>query len=242
MCEYCGCGNPNGPPQGHTHEHNHESEGQSPIYKDLLAANAHIAQHNREHIRAMGSFMVHLTSSPGSGKTTLLEATVERLKGKLDMGVIEGDVATENDAERIRRMGVPAQSIVTDGACHLDANSVHHALGHLSEDGKFDLVFVENVGNLVCPADFDLGEDQRVVLVSVVEGDDKPEKYPPIFRRADVLVISKIDLLPHVEFDIEKVKRHARTVAPRIRIFELSAKTGDGMEEWANWLAGLVPK
>jgi len=238
MCEYCGCGIPDGPPQ---HNHEHENVAVSPVYKDLLAANDHIAQHNREHLRQMGSFFVHLTSSPGSGKTTLLEKTVESLKGKLSMGVIEGDVATENDAERMRAMGIPTQSIVTDGACHLDAKQVHHALGHIAEDGKFDLLFVENVGNLVCPADFDLGEDQRVVLVSVTEGDDKPEKYPPIFRHADVLVISKTDLLPYVDFDIEKVKKHARVISPRIRFFELSAKTGDGIAEWAAWLTSLVP-
>ncbi len=231
MCETCGCGNPN----------DHEHDNPNPIGQDLLASNNHIAAHNREHLRKMGAFMVHLTSSPGSGKTTLLEKTVELIRDKIRIGVIEGDVATENDAERMRKLKIPSEPIVTDGACHLDAKSVHHALGHLAEEGDFDLIFVENVGNLVCPADFDLGEDQRVVLVSVPEGDDKPEKYPPIFRRADVLVISKTDLLPYVDFDIEKVKKHARVIAPRIRVFELSAKNGDGIEEWVDWLLSLVP-
>ncbi len=232
MCETCGCGEPDKP----------EPTSQSPIGKDLLSNNDRIAGHNREHLRRIGAFMVHLTSSPGSGKTTLLEKTVERLKDKLSIGVIEGDVATENDADRMRALGVPSQAIVTDGACHLSAKQVHHALHHLTEDAKFDLIFVENVGNLVCPADFDLGEDYRVVFVSATEGDDKPEKYPPIFRKADALVISKTDLLPHVDFDVAKVKKHARAIAPRIRFFELSSKSGDGLDEWVNWLLSIVPK
>ncbi|MCK5832658.1 hydrogenase nickel incorporation protein HypB [bacterium] len=231
MCETCGCGQPDKP----------EPTIKSPIGKDLLSSNDKIAKHNREHLRHIGAFMVHLTSSPGSGKTTLLEQTVERLKGKLSIGVIEGDVATENDADRMRALGVPSQAITTDGACHLSARQVHHALHHLTEDGDFDLIFVENVGNLVCPADFDLGEDYRVVLVSATEGDDKPEKYPPIFRRADALVVSKIDLLPHVEFDVEKVKKHARVIAPRLRTFELSSKSGNGLDKWVNWLLSIVP-
>ncbi|HHS50530.1 MAG TPA: hydrogenase accessory protein HypB [candidate division Zixibacteria bacterium] len=231
MCETCGCGEPDNKPE----------QTQDPIGRDLLSANDKAAQHNREHLRRIGAFMVHLTSSPGSGKTTLLEKTVEALKGKLSIGVIEGDVATENDAERMRAMGVPSEAIVTDGACHLDAKQVHHALHHLAEKGNLDLIFVENVGNLVCPADFDLGEDYRVVLVSTAEGDDKPEKYPPIFRRADALVISKTDLLPHVDFCIDKVKKHAQTIAPRIRTFEISAKGGDGLDEWIAWLSNIVP-
>jgi len=235
MCLTCGCGNPD------NHEHEHP-EALNPIGQDLLAKNNAIAEHNREHLRRMGAFMVHLTSSPGSGKTALLEATVRKLEDKCRIGVIEGDVATENDAERMRKLQIPSQSIVTDGACHLDAASVHHALGHLAEERELDLVFVENVGNLVCPADFDLGEDYRVVLVSVPEGDDKPEKYPPIFRRADVLIISKIDLLPHVDFDVEKAVKHARTISPRLRVFRLSAKTGEGMGGWVDWLGSILPQ
>ncbi len=243
MCLTCGCGNP----EDHEHEHNHEHDhahdhSADPIGQDLLAANNKIAQHNREHLRKMGAFMIHLTSSPGSGKTALLEATIDKLKDKFRIGVIEGDVATENDAVRIRKMNIPSQSIMTDGACHLDAHSVHHALGHLAEDGEFDLIFVENVGNLVCPADFDLGEDYRVVLVSVPEGDDKPEKYPPIFRRADCMVVSKTDLLPHVDFDVDKAVKHARTITPRLRLFKLSSKNGEGLNEWISWIESIVPK
>ena len=233
MCEECGCGEPEKAPR--------ETQTSDPLGKDLLSSNDRAARHNREHLRKLGSFLVHLTSSPGSGKTSLLEATVGNLKERLSVGVIEGDVATENDAKRMEAMGIPSQAITTDGACHLSASQVHHAMHHLTEEGSFDLMFVENVGNLVCPADFDLGEDQRVVLISVTEGDDKPEKYPPIFRNADVLVISKTDLLPHVDFDVEKCKRLARTVAPRIRTFELSAKNGEGIEEWTEWLLNLVP-
>jgi len=233
MCETCGCGNPEGPPQ--------RKEETNPLGKDLLSRNDRIAAHTREHIKEMGSYLVHLTSSPGSGKTTLLENTVNELRNRISIGVIEGDVATENDADRMRSLNIPSQAIVTDGACHLDARQVHHALGHLAEEGEFDLLFVENVGNLVCPADFDLGEDKRVVLVSVTEGDDKPEKYPPIFRRADALVISKIDLLPYVDFDIEKTIRHARAIVPEIKVFQLSAKTGEGIAKWTDWLLSLVP-
>jgi len=212
------------------------------IGKDLLSANDRIAQEIRKDIVKMGSILVHLTSSPGSGKTTLLEATVRAMGKRLSIGAIEGDVATENDAEKIRRMGIASQSIVTDGACHLEAKSVRRALGKLTENDAFDLIFVENVGNLVCPSGFDLGENYRVVLISVAEGDDKPEKYPPIFRKADVLVVSKIDLLPYVDFDVEKVKTHARAIAPNIRTFELSAKTGEGIADWTNWLTSLVPQ
>jgi len=244
MCLECGCGEDSPKnPQDKKEQINKERQEAiaDPIGKDLLSKNDRIASHNRDHIRNMGSFMVHLTSSPGSGKTTLLEETVKALKDKYRIGVIEGDVATENDAKRVGALGVPTFQIETQGVCHLDAKSVHHALGHLGQEGPFDLVFVENVGNLVCPAGFDLGEDQRVVLVSVTEGDDKPEKYPPIFRRADVIVVSKTDLLPHVEFNVDKVVEHARVIAPRLRSFKVSSKTGEGIDEWISWLGTLIP-
>ena len=209
------------------------------IGRDLLSANDRVAQHIRDDIRKMGSVLIHLTSSPGSGKTTLLEATVKALDGKFSIGAIEGDVATENDAARMLKMGIPSQAIITHGACHLDAKSVRRALDKLTANDKFDLIFVENVGNLVCPSGFDLGEDHRVVLISVAEGDDKPEKYPPIFRKADTLIVSKLDLLPYVDFDVEKVKNHARAISPNIRTFELSSKNGEGMDKWVEWLGSL---
>lgn len=240
MCKECGCGEQNEHSHEHAKKHEHPFEIESPLGVDLLTMNNRYAGEVRDLLRRKGCFMVHLTSSPGSGKTTLLEKSVEMLKNSIKIGVIEGDVATENDAERIRKLGIPAEAITTDGACHLDAHSVLHALEHLLNENDLNVVFVENVGNLICPAEFYLGEDQRVVLVSATEGDDKPEKYPAIFRRADALVISKIDLLPYVDFNPEKTKKLAKVIAPRIKFFELSAKTGKGISEWVKWLKSIA--
>ena len=178
--------------------------------------------------------MVNLISSPGSGKTTLLESTIEALKSGLRLAVLEGDIATERDADRIRRLGVPARQILTGGACHLDARQILREVEHWNEDA--DILFVENVGNLVCPATYDLGEDFKIVLLSVTEGDDKPFKYPAIFSRAAVTVITKADLLPHVTFDLEPVRRQVASLAPGAPLLVTSARTGEGIDAWCDLL------
>ncbi|MCK4509824.1 MAG: hydrogenase nickel incorporation protein HypB, partial [Desulfuromonadales bacterium] len=177
----------------------------------------------------------NMISSPGSGKTTILTRTINELKDKLRIGVIEGDIQTELDAERIRATKAPAVQINTNGACHLSAAQVAGALGSLPID-NLDLVFIENVGNLVCPASFDLGEDHKVAVLSVTEGEDKPLKYPQMFQAADLMLINKIDLLPYLRFDLEQCKTFARQVNPQIKIIELSCHSGEGMQEWYYWL------
>jgi hydrogenase nickel incorporation protein HypB len=180
-------------------------------------------------------------SSPGAGKTSLLEATIAALKDEFSIAVIEGDLETENDAERIRRHGVEALQITTGSACHLDAHMVHDALHHLDLTG-LDLVFIENVGNLVCPASFDLGQHRNITLLSVPEGDDKPAKYPVMFRAADLVLLTKSDLLPVLDdFQPENARRHIRELATEAPVLELSAKTGAGMNRWLEWLAGEIP-
>jgi hydrogenase nickel incorporation protein HypB len=202
---------------------------------DVLEQNHRLAQHNRLHFAAGNMFAINLVSSPGSGKTTLLERTLYT-SGALKCCVIEGDQQTMNDANRIAATGVPVVQINTGKGCHLDANMVHHALHKLNpEPGS--IVLIENVGNLVCPALFDLGENARVVILSVTEGDDKPLKYPDMFASADVCILNKIDLLPYVEFDVEKCKSYARQVNRRLEFIELSATKGTGMEQWLDWLS-----
>jgi hydrogenase nickel incorporation protein HypB len=176
-----------------------------------------------------------MMSSPGAGKTTLLERTIERLRGRLTLGVIEGDIETTADAERIERAGAETVQINTRGACHLEARMVGAALDQLDLAGV-DLLVIENVGNLVCPAAWNLGEDARVVLASTTEGDDKPAKYPQMFAAADALVVNKLDLLPYVDYDMAKVRRYALAVNPRLRVFELSCRTGEGLDSWCEWL------
>jgi hydrogenase nickel incorporation protein HypB len=205
------------------------------IGEQVLADNAAAARGLRERFRAQGTLAVNLVSSPGSGKTTLLEATVRALCGRLRIGVVEGDIATELDADRLRRLGVPARQILTAGACHLDARQVCAAVDDPALDRR-DLLLIENVGNLICPTSYDLGEAFKVVVLSVTEGDDKPFKYPAIFARARVCVISKMDLLPHVRFDVAKVRAQVRTLRPDGTILELSAQTGQGVEAWCNLL------
>ncbi|NVO00228.1 MAG: hydrogenase nickel incorporation protein HypB, partial [Geobacteraceae bacterium] len=180
-------------------------------------------------------FALNLVSSPGSGKTTILERTLRDLTGTLKCAVIEGDQQTDNDAMRIAATGVPVKQINTGAGCHLDAHMVGHALEELPVDG-LDILFIENVGNLVCPATFDLGEAHKVVVLSVTEGEDKPLKYPQMFHAADVMLLNKVDLLPYLDFDVEKCLEMARRVSPGIRIFQLSAKSGEGMDEWYGWL------
>ena len=197
MCDSCGCG-----ARGAASD-----RATIVVRENLLAANDRIAAHVREHLDASGVLAINLMSSPGAGKTSLLEATIGALPPDFKVAVIEGDLETENDAERIRRRGAPAVQITTGVACHLDAAMVHDALDNLPLDGV-DILFIENVGNLVCPADFDVGQHLNIVLLSVPEGDDKPEKYPVIFRNADLVLITKIDLLPHIdEFDVERARR-----------------------------------
>lgn len=230
MCDACGC-------IGERVATPHASE-QVRVVQQLLLQNDHQAAHNREHFAAEGVFVVNLMSSPGAGKTSLLEATIKALAGRLSVAVIEGDLATENDAERIRAAGAPAVQITTGNACHLDAAMVHRALHHLSL-APIDIVFIENVGNLVCPAAFDLGQHRNVVLLSVTEGDDKPEKYPVMFRAADLVGLTKMDLLQAVgDFDPDRATRHLRNLANPAEVIELSARNGQGMANWIDWLAG----
>jgi hydrogenase nickel incorporation protein HypB len=203
------------------------------VKQKVLAANAAAANALRAAFRATGTLVVNIISSPGSGKTTLLEATARELKSRLRLGGIDGDIATERDAERLRRAGIPARQILTGGACHLDARQVEKAL---AEEGprlsRLDVLFIENVGNLICPTSYDLGEDFKIALLSVVEGDDKPFKYPGIFARAAVTVITKSDLLPHVDFDVAAVRRQVAALNPSGRFLVTSARSGEGMETW----------
>jgi hydrogenase nickel incorporation protein HypB len=199
------------------------------VLQDLLGSNKKIAAEIRDKLAAKAIFAVNLLSSPGSGKTTLLEKLCERLRGRFAVGVIEGDIETERDAERIRAQGVPAWQITTHGACHLEARMVGRVLADVPAD--LDFLFIENVGNLVCPAAFDLGESERWVLLSSPEGDDKPRKYPEAFLSANALVLTKADLLPHVPFDVDRARREALSINPRLRIFVTSAVTGRGLDE-----------
>ncbi len=204
------------------------------VRRRVLEANEAAARLLRERFAAR-TLVPNLISSPGSGKTTLLEATVQRLAGRLRLAVIEGDIATERDADRLRALGVPAFQILTGGACHLDARQVDRALAEAGF-GELDLLFIENVGNLICPTSYDLGEDFKVALLSVTEGDDKPFKYPAIFARAAVTVLTKVDLLPHVSFDLEAVRGQLATLNRSGEVLLTSARTGDGLAEWCTLL------
>ena len=226
MCDACGCGD--------THAHKTIDVNES-----LLRSNEEAAAGNRKHFDKDRILAVNIISSPGSGKTTLLEKTIEVLKDTVHIGVLEGDIETELDAERIRKKGIPAVQLTTGGACHLDSALVHkglHSLEHQLNGRKLDILFIENVGNLVCPSFFDLGEHVRVVLISVPEGHDKPLKYPKAIRTSHVLVISKIDLLPYFDFDTEKIKKDALSLNRGLKIIETSAKTGEGLDEWIEFL------
>jgi hydrogenase nickel incorporation protein HypB len=210
------------------------------VLSGLLSENDRQADHNREHFDRHGVLAVNLMSSPGSGKTALLEATIRRLAGEFSVAVIEGDLETENDAARVRAAGVPAVQITTGSACHLDAHMVHDALHELELD-PVDIVFIENVGNLVCPASFDLGHHRNVTLLSVTEGDDKPAKYPVMFRAADLMVLSKTDLLPVIEeFAPERAETALRNLANPAPVLRVSAKTGAGLDSWIDWLRSEV--
>jgi hydrogenase nickel incorporation protein HypB len=213
------------------------------VKQKVLAANAAAAAGLRAGFGHAGTLVVNLISSPGSGKTTLLEKTVAALKDSLRLGGLEGDIATERDADRLRKMGIPARQILTGGSCHLDARQVERALAEEGERlSNLDILFIENVGNLICPTGYDLGEDFKVVLLSVTEGEDKPFKYPAIFSKAAVTVVTKIDLLPYVPFDLAAVREQVETLAPEGRIVEVSATTGAGMDAWTALLTSALEK
>lgn len=205
------------------------------VVRDILEANDQVAAELNTDFSARGILALNLMSSPGSGKTTLLERTLTDLRDEFSMAVIEGDCQTENDARRVAATGARAVQINTNGGCHLDSEMVRDACRKLGLEGT-DILVVENVGNLVCPAEFSVGEDYKVTILSVTEGDDKPEKYPFIFAESRVMILNKIDLLPYVRFDVEKASAFARALNKDMEIFPLSAATGEGMEAWYNWL------
>ncbi|MCV0425516.1 MAG: hydrogenase nickel incorporation protein HypB [Roseibium sp.] len=205
------------------------------IETDILGKNNSHAESNRSVFSKNGILALNLVSSPGSGKTTLLVETLKRLGGKVPASVIEGDQQTSNDADRIRETGAAAVQINTGKGCHLDAHMVGHALEKLPQDPG-SILFIENVGNLVCPAGFDLGEAFRIVILSVTEGEDKPLKYPDIFASADLLILNKTDLLPHLDFNVEEAIAHAKTVNRKIEVIQVSAKTSEGFDDWLGWL------
>ena len=249
MCTTCGC-----PSDDHDHDHDHhhhdhdhghkhdqahnyEAKKRSviTIEEDILGKNNRLAGFNRALFREKGIFVLNLVSSPGSGKTTLLERTLCDLSGSFRFAVIEGDQQTDNDAQRIAATGVPVRQINTGAGCHLDAHMIMHGTDGFDLD-NLDILMIENVGNLVCPAAFDLGEQHKVAVLSVTEGEDKPLKYPQMFRNSTVMLLNKTDLLPHLDFDVEKCKQYAQQVNPDIIIFEVSARSGEGMQEWYQWL------
>lgn len=236
MCDSCGC--------DLTDNHSHKPDSRViEVHQSLLAANDALAAENRAHFEAMGVVAINMISSPGSGKTTLLEKTIERLQGKIRIGVLEGDIETDRDAQRIRAKGVPVIQITTGGACHLDAAQIHKGLHLLEQEpggDQLDLLFIENVGNLVCPATFDLGEHQRVVLVSVPEGPDKPAKYPKAFISSQLFVITKTDLLPYFDFPVAEATADALHLNPRLQVMALSATSGEGFEAWIDYLETIM--
>jgi len=225
MCDTCGC----------DHREVKSKTSTVDVNQSLLKVNEEAALANKKQFDEKEILAINLISSPGSGKTTLLEKTIDALKNEISIGVLEGDIETELDAERIRARGVPAVQLTTGGACHLESDLIHkgfHSLEHQLAGKKLDLLFIENVGNLVCPAFFDLGEHIRVVLISVPEGHDKPLKYPKAVRTSQVLVISKVDLVAHFDFDIDKTKKDALALNPSLKVFVTSATTGEGLDEW----------
>jgi len=242
---------------GDSHDHSHEHGSKTDIHfgkgaarshapgisqqrmvqieQSILSKNDQYAAINRSRFTKQNIFALNLVSSPGSGKTTLLTTTLNALKGSINLGVIEGDQETANDADRIRKTGVSAVQVNTGKGCHLDAHMIGHALEKLSFEEQ-GLLFIENVGNLVCPAGFDLGEAHKVAILSVTEGEDKPLKYPDMFHAADVLLLNKVDLLPYLKFDVELCIENAKKVNPNIEVIRCSATTGEGMQEWYQWL------
>jgi hydrogenase nickel incorporation protein HypB len=231
MCDTCGCTiTASGAKEAATVE----------VLARLLDANDRIAAHNRAHFDAQGVLALNLMSSPGAGKTALLEATIEAARDEFRIAVIEGDLETDNDARRIRARGVPAVQITTGSACHLDAQMVHDAL-HAMPLGGLDVLFIENVGNLVCPASFDLGQHRNIVLLSVTEGDDKPAKYPVMFRAAELVLLTKMDLVPYMDdFDPGRAELAVRALANAAPVIGVSARKGMNLETWLDWLRGEI--
>lgn len=221
MCETCGCGDPDLVPVE--------------IRESLLAGNERAAAHNREHFTAAGVLTVNLMGSPGSGKTALLEATASTWKGSRRLAAMSGDLATDRDGDRLNAAGIPALSITTGSACHLDADLVHKALHDLPWR-DVDLLFIENVGNLVCPAIYDLGQEVNVVTLAVTEGEDKPLKYPVMFRKADLVLLTKVDLLPHLNVDVGAIEHALERTMPSCEMIPVSATTGEGVDRWIEWL------
>ncbi len=258
MCDTCGCGQPEDevtirkpgtqeeakPIKDHTHEnghhhHDHGERRQILIEQDILQKNNLLAERNRGYFEARGLVALNLVSSPGSGKTSLLERTISELNDEHTFYVIEGDQQTMNDAERIHKTGSQVVQINTGQGCHLDAGMIRNAVKELDLNNP-GFLMIENVGNLVCPALFDLGETKRIVIISTTEGDDKPVKYPSMIRSADLCIINKTDLLPYVDFDVARVKEYALQVNHHIGFIELSVRTGEGMQDWYKWLKSMA--
>ncbi|WP_294484535.1 hydrogenase nickel incorporation protein HypB [uncultured Mailhella sp.] len=210
-----------------------------PVVRNVLEANDRIAARLREEFASRGTLVLNLISSPGSGKTSLLERTLNDLAGEFRMAVIEGDLQTDNDARRVAASGAQAVQINTEGGCHLDSSMVSEALRSIDCD-NLDILFIENVGNLVCPTEFDCGEDAKVALLSVTEGDDKPQKYPYLFHKAKAMILNKIDLLPYVDFDVARARAHASALNPDLAVMEISCRARTGLDAWYDWLRASV--
>jgi hydrogenase nickel incorporation protein HypB len=224
MCDACGCGDSKVVPVA--------------IHERILAGNDRVACHNREHFREHSVMAINLMGSPGAGKTAVLEATARALGAEAKLGVLAGDLATDNDAARVRAAGIVAESITTGTACHLDADMVHRGL-HRLPWRELDYLFIENVGNLVCPAVYDLGQEMNVVALSVTEGEDKPLKYPTMFQKSDLVLLTKADLLPHLDVKIDVIRENLSLVMPKPAMLLVSATTGEGIDRWVRWLKGL---
>jgi hydrogenase nickel incorporation protein HypB len=208
------------------------------VVTQILEANDRIAEENRKIFDKSGVYVINIMSAPGAGKTSLIEKTIKET-AKIKIGVIEGDIAGSDDAKRIKNLGIPVVQINTGGACHLDANMIREVIEDFPLKG-LDLLIIENVGNLVCPAEFKVGEDIKVMLLSITEGDDKPLKYPLMFQESSALVLNKIDLLPYTNADVGKIKKNSLSLNPKLKIFEVSCKTGEGMSKWVKWLQSLI--
>ncbi len=226
MCETCGCGDPEVVP--------------IEVQERILSENDAQAEHNRSHFNGLGLLAINLMGSPGAGKTAVLEATARAAAGRLKLGAVSGDLATDRDADRLNASGITSSTITTGSACHLDARLVHHALHHFPSHDS-DIFFIENVGNLVCPAIYDLGQAANVVALSVTEGEDKPLKYPVMFQKADLVLLTKVDLIPHLDFDVGAVEDALARVMPEAKMLQVSAKTGEGIDAWLSWLEARRP-
>jgi hydrogenase nickel incorporation protein HypB len=209
------------------------------VVSHILEANDRIAAENRKLFKESGVYVINLMSAPGAGKTSLIEKTILELSGKSKIGVIEGDIAGSDDARRIANLHIPVVQINTGGACHLDANMINEVLGDLPLN-ELDLLIIENVGNLVCPAEFKVGENIKVMLLSIAEGDDKPLKYPLMFQESSALILNKMDLLPYTNASIDKIRKNSLSLNPKLKIFEVSCRTGEGIGKWVKWLQSLI--